>query len=303
MHKNLKIWLILAAVLMVVGLVLIVISMSAYNWDFTQLDSVSFETNTHTPYDDFHSIQMDTDTADISILPSLDGTCKVVCKETENLKHTVEILDGVLTIREEDSRKWYEHIGFSFSSARITVYLPEAEYQDLTIQESTGDIAIAAGLHFHNMDIKTSTGDVENYASAWETIGIHTDTGYIRIEAVSAGTLDVTVSTGDVTIVDATCDNLISEGDTGDLNLKNVIAQETFKIERSTGDVSFDKSDATDILVETETGDVTGSLLSDKVFYTETDTGKVSVPPAGKGGNCVIHTDTGDIRITVSSNS
>lgn len=303
MHKNLKIWLILAAVLMVVGLVLIVVSMSAYNWDFTQLDSVSFETNTHTPYDDFHSIQMDTDTADISILPSLDGTSKVVCKETENLKHTVEILDGVLTIREEDSRKWYEHIGFSFSSAKITVYLPEAEYQDLTIQESTGDIAIAAGLHFHNMDIKTSTGDVENYASAWETIGIHTDTGYIRMEAVSAGTLDVTVSTGDVTIVDVTCDNLISEGDTGDLNLKNVIAQEAFKIERSTGDVSFDKSDASDILVETETGDVTGSLLSNKVFYTETDTGKVSVPPAGKGGNCVIHTDTGDIKITVSSNS
>ena len=81
--------------------------------------------------------------------------------------------------------------------------------------------------------------------------------------------------------------------------LKNVIANEKFDIERSTGDVKLELCDAAEILIRTDTGSVTGSLMSDKVFIVSADTGRVNVPKTTSGGVCQITTDTGDIRITI----
>ena len=53
------------------------------------------------------------------------------------------------------------------------------------------------------------------------------------------------------------------------------------------------------MFVETDTGDVTGSLLSDKVFITKSDTGSIDVPKTVTGGKCEITTDTGDIKIEI----
>lgn len=81
--------------------------------------------------------------------------------------------------------------------------------------------------------------------------------------------------------------------------MSHVIATEKLSIERTTGDVEFDDSDAADIFVKTGTGDVTGSLLTDKVFITQTDTGDVDVPQAITGGRCEINTNTGDIKTKI----
>ena len=51
--------------------------------------------------------------------------------------------------------------------------------------------------------------------------------------------------------------------------------------------------------IETDTGDVDGTLLSDKLFLTETSTGDIRVPNTADGGICDIKTDTGDIKIAI----
>ena len=71
-------------------------------------------------------------------------------------------------------------------------------------------------------------------------------------------------------------------------------------MERSTGDVRFDRCDAASLEIKTGTGDVTGSLCSEKVFIARSDTGHISVPETVNGGKCSITTDTGDIIITLS---
>ena len=86
---------------------------------------------------------------------------------------------------------------------------------------------------------------------------------------------------------------------TGDITLKNVIATEKFSIETDTGDVRFESSDAAEIFIETDTGDIIGSLLTDKIFITHTDTGRVDVPKTVTGGRCEIITDTGDIVLKI----
>ncbi len=211
------------------------------------------------------------------------------------------------------------HIGLNFGSPRITVYLSKAEYASLLIRENTGDIEIPKGFTFKDVDISLSMGDSDFCASASDGIKIKTSTGDIRAENISAGALDLSVSTGKVTVSDATCEgdvkigvstgdatltgvsckSVTSSGSTGDISLNHVIATERFSIERSTGDVKFDGSDAAEIFVKTDTGDVTGSLLTDKVFITQTDTGDVDVPKTATGGRCEITTDTGAVRIKI----
>ena len=69
---------------------------------------------------------------------------------------------------------------------------------------------------------------------------------------------------------------------------------------RTTGDVTFDRSDASELYVDTSTGDVTGTFLTSKIFITNTTTGKIDVPETTEGGVCKINTTTGKIIIDIA---
>ncbi|MBR2715349.1 MAG: DUF4097 family beta strand repeat protein [Ruminococcus sp.] len=321
MSKITKVWLIIAASLVLCGCILFACLMSTFDWDFTELSSDEYETNTYDIVEKFDKISMNTNTANIEFSLSDDKKCKVECYESEDVKHSVSVKDGALTIEMNDERSVYDffgNIGFDFDTPKITVYLPKSEYTSLVISEDTGDIGVPENFSFKDVDINLSTGDVMFSASA-ENVKIETSTGDICVEKNLLDSLDLTVTTGEVTVSDVkcegdvevevstgksylsdvTCKNIISSGSTGAISLTNVIAEEKFSIERSTGAVMFEKSDASSIFVETDTGAVTGSLLSDKVFITRTDTGSVNVPESVEGGKCEIETDTGDILITI----
>ena len=321
MRKSTKKWLVTAALLVILGMLILVLTACSADWDFAKFGTVEYETNTYEVTEKFSNISVKTDTAGVLFAPSDDGICRVICYEQKNIEHSVTVQDGVLAINEVDERKWYEYICISLGTPKITVYLPEVEYTSLFIEVSTGDIEIPKDFRFASIDVSTSTGDVKTFASASELIKIQTSTGGICVENVSAGALDLSVSTGKVTVFDVTCEgdvkinvstgktnitditckNVISSGSTGDISLKNVIATEKFSVERSTGDVKFDGCDAAEIFVETDTGDVTGTLLSEKVFIPKTDTGDVDVPKTVTGGRCEITTDTGDIKLEIKN--
>lgn len=320
MSPTVKIWLIIGTVLILLGLILFTVIMALYHWDFSKLSTVKYETNTYPVEEAFTDISINTDTADILFKVTEDNECKVVCRVPEKVTHTVSVQEGILTIKEDDQRKWYEHIGISFEITRLTVYLPKAQYGSLLIHGNTGNIEIPKDFHFDAIDISTNTGRIKNDASAAGTVKLSTNTGDIHAADLSAASFSFCVSTGNITVSDlqcagdilinvntgetilsdVTCQNMTTSGNTGKLSLKNVIAAERFSIERSTGDVNFDGCDAGEIFVKTSTGHVRGSLLSDKVFFAEADTGRVRVPKTATGGRCEITTGTGDIHIEIN---
>ena len=299
MSKTIKIWLIIATSLVILGAAIFVISTASVGWDFTKLGTGNYETKSYDITEDFIDISIKTDTADIVFKPSDDGKCRVNCYEETKVKHSVFVSNGVLMVDMVDTRKWYDHIGIHFSSPKITVYLPEVEYASLKIDESTGDIELSGAFRFENIDISVSTGDVMCYAFATGDIKIATSTGDINLANTALESLEVSVTTGDVKLSDILCKNFISSGNTGNITLKNVIVEEKISIERSTGDIKFDGADAAEIFAKTSTGDVTGSFLTDKVYIVETNTDDVDVPRTTTGGRCEITTGTGDISIKI----
>lgn len=319
MNLKVKIWLIIAAFLILVGGIIFVVVMNKLNWDFTRLSNYDYVINEYEINDEYENISIITDTADIVFLPSESEESLVVCYEQENVLHSVIVKDDTLVIEVNDKRQWYEYIGIGFNTPKITIYIPEGEYGKLSIKSSTGDVEIPKEFIFESIDVLESTGDVINYASAFETIKIITSTGDIDVKNISVSTLELAVSTGSVNVNDVECDgdikvnvstgktnitnanckNFISSGSTGNISLKNVIATGKLSIMRSTGDVKFERADASLIYVKTDTGDVTGSLVTEKVFITQSDTGSIDVPKTITGDKCEITTDTGDIKVTL----
>lgn len=239
-----------------------------------------YETNRYEINESFQNILAITDMAEVVFAPSEDEKTTVVCYERKNMKHTVKAQNDTLTIKIVDTRKWYEHIGIFWGTSKITVYLPAAEYGALSVKASTGNIHMK-NLIAEDLDISVSTGNI--------TVS----------NVTCQANANIKVSTGKTTLTQLTCKNLTSGGSTGDIILADVIAAEKLSVKRSTGNVKFDGSDAGEIFVETNTGNVTGTLLSEKIFLVQTDTGKVSVPQTVSGGKCEINTDTGNIKLAL----
>lgn len=319
MTKAAKAWLITGIVLIVTGSIIFGGVMMALNFDFKKLSTVKYETNEHIITEAYSDIRIDTDTADIVFVPADSTGTYVTCYEETNAVHTVSVTDGVLVINNDNNKKWYDHIGISFDNPKITVSLPAGQYGDVTVKTDTGKVNLPEELGFKNIDICVSTGDVTDRASATGSINIKTSTGKINLENISADTLDLKASTGKVSVnsasvtggvtvtvttgksylSDVSCNKLTSSGNTGDITLKNVIAETDFDIKRTTGDVSLDGCDAAELKIETDTGAVNGTLLTDKIFITNTSTGSVKVPKTKNGGICEIRTSTGNVKIDI----
>ena len=315
-----KTWIIIAALLIVVGAGLFTVAMSLNGWNFTKLSTRPYITKSHEITDSFTNITVNTNTADIVLLPSEDGICRVTCTDDEHVTYEVAVRDGTLEINPFYKKKnWYEYIAINFGQSKITLELPEAAYGALLIRKSTGKIEVPEDFAFESLDIQTSTGDVSVLAAVSGDLKIHTGTGDIWMDGSTPTSVDLSVSTGDIHadriacfgnvtvsvstgktyLTDLTCKNLNTTGNTGDITLKNVIAEQAFSITRTTGDVTLEGCDAAEIFIETDTGDVKGSLRTNKVFIHNTNTGKVQLPESTTGGICKITTSTGDIRITV----
>ncbi len=301
MNKRVRIWLMIAAALLLLGAMAFAGAMTILGWDFSTITTIRYQSKLHNITENFQNISIECDTANVIFLPSKNQECQVGCYEQKNATHTVTVNGDDLIIKIEDKRKWYEHIGIFIDRPIVALYLPESTYGALKINSDTGDVTISKNFTFQSIDISKDTGDITNLASATDEVKLKTSTGDISLKSITAKSLDLTVSTGDISVFDVKCQTLLSKGNTGDISLQNVIAEGKFSIERSTGDVKFKKCDAPEIFVTTDTGDVTGSLQSEKIFFAQSDTGRIDVPKTIHGGRCEIISDTGNIKINIES--
>jgi len=318
MKKN-NIMLILATILIIIGFSIFMIALSINKWDFSKLGSSKYETNIYEITEEFEDIIINSDTFDIYFELSNDNTCKVICVEEEKYKHDINVQNNKLNIDLVNNKKWYDNIGFGFINTKITIYLPNNKYNSLFIDLSTGDIEISNQFQFYMIDMNLSTGDVKCMANATSDINITTSTGDVKLSDLSSnniniststgtvklknvncgGNINIKVTTGDVKLENIKCDTITSSGSTSDVLLKNVIVINKVDIKRSTGDVRFEQSDAKEIKVITTTGNIRGTLLTEKIFITDSNTGYIEVPKSLTGGLCEIKTNTGDIVISI----
>ena len=309
MTKRTRIWLIIAAVLIVTGAICCGISFYFAQGDFSVFSTEEFQTMEYELKGDYVALTITTDTADIVFHPSPDGKTRVICRENVKSPHAVKIEDNFLKISVQNQRQWYDYIstGDLMEEERIDIYIPRATYNALYIEGATSDVSIPEGFAFWTADIALSTGDV--YCSANPgNADISTDTGDITLENTHSGMFELETSTGLISLTDISCHSLKIEAGSGDVSLRNVCTEISlepdFVVETDTGDVHLISCDGYSIEIETSTGDIYGSLKTEKRVFAESDTGDIDIPPLPDEfgiGFCKIESDTGDICIEIEN--
>ncbi len=279
--KKLIITIVIGLSLVLVGGAVFVIGGSIIYKNNGGFDMSNYETKTVEIVEEFKDISIDLTTFDVTVRSSTDDKVKVVYLVGKKESCTISVVDSVLKITDSDDRNWFEKI-FTFGEKDLIIYLPEKEYNDFSLDLTTGDLKLLCNATFSNANVEITTGDIE---------------GSLKVKK------DFTIksTTGDVDINNVSCEKFSIVGTSGDVELNDVIASETFKIKTTTGDVEFTNCDGKDIEIKATTGDVIGSLLTGKTFTVKSTTGEKIVPPNSDGGTCKITVTTGDVKIKISN--
>ncbi len=271
--------------------------------------------------DTFNKIDVDLTIADVEFIKADDY--KVVVNETKYDTNEVNVVDSTLKVVGKNTRKWYEHI-FNwnwFDKVKVTVYMPEGHYESLKVGSSTGNIVIPADFTFADFEAKASTGNVTSKANVENNLNVKVSTGNVSLESVVAknininsntgnvtlkndsvtGKINIETDTGDIKLDNVTCADYYSHSDTGDVNFVNVTVTNKIEIKNGTGYVKMVSSDADTLDIKTSTGNVNLELMSPKIVYADSRTGRKNVPVSTTGGVCEVKTSTGDIKVTFAA--
>lgn len=319
MKETKKTAIIVAVIMIAVGIVSSVCAIAAMSFDFANINTVAFEINTYTVDEAFTAISIDGAECDINLYPSEDGTCKVVCRESDKISHTVSVTNNTLTIKRHDNRRWYEHIGVYMSSMEIALYLPENEYEKLYAKNLSGNILAPSNFSFETAEVQSTSGNITFKASVSGALSAKTVSGELYICKTDPSKLtaqstsgDITIDnidiesnvnikavSGDIELSNVKCQGLTVNTTSGDIELLDCIASGSVSIESVSGNTELRRCDADSLWLKTSSGDIYGSLLSDKIFITNTTSGNVNVPHCTTGGRCEITTTGGDIEFEI----
>lgn len=302
MSKAKRIVIITALSLIALG-ILITAAASVYiGSDYSQLDTNDIKTRSEVLTEPFEKIDINCIDSSIYVLPSSDGSCRIIFSDTEKTPHTFEIANGKLTVKQTDSRKWYDFINISWSYEEIgvTLYLPEATYKELYIKTVSGDIELPDGFEFADTTLLSTSGDIECNADISGELTARSTSGDLEISGAIENSAVITSTSGDIELKDMTADDLTAKSTSGNVELDRVTVAGECLLKTTSGDVLFDHCDAASFDLKSTSGDIKGDILSPKNFSADTVSGDVSVPNSDtSAGECVVKTTSGDIRIRI----
>ena len=309
----------LIAIPIVIGSVLLIGGGALFGYAaYKSSKNNTVETKEYKELASFNKFDIDLTIADLEFVKSEET--KVVVQETKYDVHTVTSENNTLKVKGQDIRKWYEHL-FNwnwFQKVKVTVYMPEGAYDELKVISATGNVTVPSDFSFASFTTAVSTGNVNSRANVTGDITVTTSTGKINFENITANRMDLKASTGDIRLKDVnvtediklktstgdfnlenvTCKSYESSSSTGDLNFNNVKVTNTINVKNDTGHVKMIASDAEELDIKTSTGYVNLELLTSKIVYAESSTGRKNVPASTTGGLCKIKTSTGVIKVT-----
>lgn len=238
--------------------------------------------------------------ADVKLRTSRDGSISVTTRDAEDVTHTVQVVNGTLTISRPEptmGERWFHD---DDDDPTVILYLPAGNYGSLTVNTTSGDVETAGQLNFSAANLTTVSGDVDLAGSVTGAVNCTTTSGDIELKGPTLGAVQTNTTSGDTEITGAVIQSLKAESVSGDMDLERTTASGAIEISTTSGDVELESVDAASLAIDTTSGEVEGSLLSGKNFSVSSTSGRVNVPASTAGaGACTVSTTSGSIRLTV----
>ena len=238
----------------------------------------------------------------VEILPIEGDEWRVVCRETEDRNHTVELVDGVLTIRQNgDTRKWHEYIGVlkAFQKPSIILLLPKQTYESISVHSVSGSIQVQEGFAFSTANLQNGSGFILCNSSIEGDLNVKNTSGSIYITGGVGGKLEARNVSGSITVKGATPTRVTIKNTSGSIDLVDVVCQGDCEIDNTSSSIELERCDAASFDVNNASGGIRVSLLSGKTFDCHSTSGGVHVPANSEGGTFKARTASGGIRVTI----
>ena len=247
----------IGALMLIIGAVL---SVGAFAWNGFSFDGMlegkAYRQASYAPEGEFDRVDVSAVDAEIYIQPAQDGVCMVFCHETEDGQYSVEVQDGVLTVRCDVD--WRAGIHFNTKTPKLIIELPEKDYAEMKVHSVSGDVN-AAGLRIDALTVEATSGEI----------------GLVQL---TLGSLDVETVSGDVDVLDSVATGEVNIRTTsGEIELENADAA-SFEISTVSGDVEGSLCSGKAFDVRSVSGDVKlPQSASGGAFRVSTTSGDVEI--------------------------
>ncbi len=255
---------------------------------------------THNATSIYSSVSVSAASADIKLLPSESGDTYAVCDETDKIKYTLKVEDGVLKIEENDSRRWYDMIGIFIGSRKVTLYLPIGAYSDLTLASESGSIECREdGFSFKSAALSSLSGSIYFSADVSESVDASSSSGSIGISSATADSMLLRSSSGSIHITDSTAKGGISAASSsGSIGISSVTADSVL-LESASGSIHITDSTAKGgISATSSSGSIGISSVTADSLLLESSSGSIRLTDSTAKGGISATSSSGSIGIS-----
>lgn len=310
-----RFWLRTAAVFLIAAVILGGCVLLSGNFDFDGFNVSKYEKAEYICAEPVTAVNIIDGDQDIEILSSSDDTCRIEYMYGEYDNYDISLENGLLSVERDEKF----HFGlFSFGFDRVMrIYLPEGEYEYLSVDSSSGDISVT-DCNACDILLDAASGDIFAKSCSADNFSLSASSGEISVNDCDAVSLSIGATSGDIEAQGMTAaEKLTVNSASGDIEVKNCSASEMelsaasgdvetaditvagqLMIDTASGDVDFRRADAGSIYVNAASGDVYGSVVKPMLYETDSASGDVNVPvPMRDAGICRIETASGDITV------
>ncbi len=201
---------------------------------------------------------------------------------------TVEKLDGALEV--------------DTNSGRVNITSVKAGSGDIDLYSGFGSMYLKQ-VSGANIKLESNSGTLDlNNVRATKDIDLSTDFGNIEFETGSTGSLTIKTNSGTVTLVSATINGILTlKNDFGDLALEKVKAK-SYDLQTNSGAISIDGAQG-EVKAHTEFGNITVDNAENVILDLNTNSGSIDFTGSLGEGNHVIHSDFGDIQLSLPADA
>lgn len=228
------------------------------------------------------NIEMETESIDIQVYTTNEDEMRVEAYTKDKAKEEnlfeIEENENTISIKNRNSKSNICFFCFGNNITIYKVYIPRNYKENIRIQTSSGEVSILGDLNNKNVDLKSSSGDLEIGSVTATNINLQTTSGDVSTKNTTSSTLSIQTSSGDIEL--GTSEGKVSlNANSGEISVHSLHGDA--RIHTSSGDVEINSFLITgSSTIDTSSGEVHIRLHEDSncEITSNTSSGDVRYP-------------------------
>lgn len=271
MSKTKK-WLFAGSSLLVVGVIVFAIGMSALKWDFWRLDTTTYTAKEYTPVGDAPVSRVELDVDSFPVVITQGETAKLSYYEASDSEVEVTYADGVLKIKEDYSFNLLKNSWFQLGRLKHKYELTLPNGVDLTLAGKNGDFTVRDATEI-NLAIDVANADIEFVNCGITQLDIKATNADVELTNCTGGAVRIDATNLDLEVEGCRFDSLYAKGTNNDTEVKNTTATQ-MEVRGTNGDYSLKNITVDTLIVHATNLDASILIAGARAEYTISASGR-----------------------------